>query len=395
VVVLASVVGMVPLWQRSLVQTSLSRRDVPDYWLEAAALVDERDDGTRVMAIPGSDFASYRWGNTVDPILPGLIERPFVARELVPYGTPMSADLLNALDLRLQERTLEDASLAPIARLLRVGDLVVRGDLQYERYHLARPRMVWQLVKRAPGLGEPVEMTGPYVNRPPSRLPMQDEVWLLEERDLPDGPAVAVVDVDDVPGIVDVKPASGAVLLSGDGAGMVDAAGAGVIDGTELIRYSASLDAAEVAIEMARGASLVVTDGNRDRGERWGSLRHTRGHTERIGEEALAENLTDNRLPRFPEAGYRRPDRHRAAGRDRGRCHVVREPDHLRRRRETSAGRRRRRHHGLVDGVVQRRPRRAVGVDLGRALGPRPHRSVPVTRGEDDPGHHQGAYRRG
>jgi arabinofuranan 3-O-arabinosyltransferase len=303
VVVLASVVGMVPLWQRSLVQTSLSRRDVPDYWLEAAALVDERDDGTRVMAIPGSDFASYRWGNTVDPILPGLIERPFVARELVPYGTPMSADLLNALDLRLQERTLEDASLAPIARLLRVGDLVVRGDLQYERYHLARPRMVWQLVKRAPGLGEPVEMTGPYVNRPPSRLPMQDEVWLLEERDLPDGPAVAVVDVDDVPGIVDVKPASGAVLLSGDGAGMVDAAGAGVIDGTELIRYSASLDAAEVAIEMARGASLVVTDGNRDRGERWGSLRHTRGHTERIGEEALAENLTDNRLPRFPEAG--------------------------------------------------------------------------------------------
>ena len=303
VVVLASVLGMVPMWQRSIVQDSLSRREVPQYWYDAAALLDERDDGTRVLAVPGSDFASYRWGNTVDPILPGLMDRPFVARELVPYGTPMSADLLNDLDLRLQERTLDPQSLAPVARLMRVGDLLVRGDLQYERYHLARPRMVWQLVNEAPGLGEPIALTEPTLNRPPSRLPMQDEVWLLEERYLPDAPALAVVPVEGTPGIVDVKAAARAVLLSGDGAGIVDAAAARIIDGTELVRYSASLAADEVVAELGRGALLVVTDSNRDRGERWGSLRHTRGYTERIGEEALAENLTDNRLPRFEGAG--------------------------------------------------------------------------------------------
>ena len=33
---------------------------------------------------PGPDFASYRWGNTVDPITPGLMDRPYVARELIP-----------------------------------------------------------------------------------------------------------------------------------------------------------------------------------------------------------------------------------------------------------------------------------------------------------------------
>ena len=49
---------------------------------------------------PASDFASYRWGNTVDPITPGLMDRPYVARELIPYGSPASANLLNAFDLR-------------------------------------------------------------------------------------------------------------------------------------------------------------------------------------------------------------------------------------------------------------------------------------------------------
>ena len=51
-----------------LAPDGLSRpEDLPDYWLDAAAHLDERDDGTRVLEIPGIDFASYRWGNTVDP----------------------------------------------------------------------------------------------------------------------------------------------------------------------------------------------------------------------------------------------------------------------------------------------------------------------------------------
>ena len=41
--------------------------DIPDYWEEAAAYLDTRDDGTRVLEIPGSDFASYRWGTPSTP----------------------------------------------------------------------------------------------------------------------------------------------------------------------------------------------------------------------------------------------------------------------------------------------------------------------------------------
>src|SRR5262249_1066593 len=67
---------------------------LPTYWTDAIAALDKRDHQTRILEEPGADFASYTWGNTVDPITPGLTDRPYVARELIPYGTPGSADLL-------------------------------------------------------------------------------------------------------------------------------------------------------------------------------------------------------------------------------------------------------------------------------------------------------------
>jgi arabinofuranan 3-O-arabinosyltransferase len=76
------------IWVGQMVDRNLRRdEDLPDYWTEAAAYLDSRDDGTRVLELPGTDFAAYRWGNTVDPITPGLMDRPYVARELIPLGT--------------------------------------------------------------------------------------------------------------------------------------------------------------------------------------------------------------------------------------------------------------------------------------------------------------------
>jgi arabinofuranan 3-O-arabinosyltransferase len=300
--VAVAMLGLAPLWQRSLVSDNLSRTDIPVHWLDAATVIDQRDDGTRVLELPGSDFASYRWGMTVDPITPGLTDRPYVARELVPHGAPMGTDLLNALDLRLQENTLEPAALAPIARLMRAGDLVVRSDLQFERHNIARPRVVWNLVGRAPGLGDPLGLGDPVPNEAGPILQHLDEQWLLYEGLLPDPPPVAIVPVLGSVPIVALKPAEGALLLAGDGAGVVDAAAAGLLDGTELLRYSGDLTPEEIRAELARGATLIVTDSNRRRGERWGSLRHNRGHTERLDEERLRFDPGDNRLPRFPEA---------------------------------------------------------------------------------------------
>ena len=92
-----------------------------------------------MLVVPGSDFASYRWGNTVDPILPGLMDRPSVQRELIPYGSAASANLLNAFDLRLQERTADPDAIAALGPIMRAGDVLVQSDLQYERYNTPRP----------------------------------------------------------------------------------------------------------------------------------------------------------------------------------------------------------------------------------------------------------------
>ncbi len=52
-----------------------------------------------------------------------------------------------------EDHLLGPEALAPVARLMGVGDILVRSDLQYERYRIARPRLLWDLIGRADGLG--------------------------------------------------------------------------------------------------------------------------------------------------------------------------------------------------------------------------------------------------
>ena len=73
------------------------------------------------------------------------------ARELIPYGSPASANLLNAFDLRIQDRQLPPDAIAPMARLMSVGDIVLRNDLQFERYRVIRPVVPLAPVQPAAG----------------------------------------------------------------------------------------------------------------------------------------------------------------------------------------------------------------------------------------------------
>ncbi len=303
-VVLIALLALPPLWLGRFVPENLRRPEaIPDYWNEAADHLDRGDDGTRVLVLPGSDFASYRWGNTVDPILPGLMDRPSVQRELIPYGSPASANLLNAFDLGLQERTADPDSVAAIARLMRAGDILVQSDLQYERYNTPRPKNFWDFITRAPGLGTPTGFGPAEPNQTIEEVQLDDELMFQTPTDLQDPPELASFPVTDPVEIVSTHPTDAPLLVAGDGSGLVDAAAAGLIDGTELIRYSASMTDDEIADALDDGATLFVTDSNRNRGERWTTVRHTRGYTESPGEEPLSTDPTDNRLPTFPDQG--------------------------------------------------------------------------------------------
>ena len=301
-VAVIAVLALPPLWRGQMVDHNLDRaEEIPSYWLEAAEALDQRRPGTRVLELPGSDFASYRWGNTVDPILPGLMDRPYAARELIPYGSEASADLLSAFDRRWQEQVGDQVSVAPIARFMGVGDISIRSDLSYERYYTPRPRNFWAQISGAPGLEEPLTFGPGEPNRAVERIPMIDELELQTSSDLPHPPEVAVLPVADFEPIVRTATRSDLVVLAGSGEGLVDAAGAGLVSGHELVQYSGSYagDAEGLRDAVAAGAPLVLTDSNRLAGRRWSTVRDTLGILERVGQVPLEADPTDQRLDLF------------------------------------------------------------------------------------------------
>jgi len=292
------------MWRISMVEEHLQRpEEIPDYWLEAAEALDRAGAGgeTRVWEVPGSDFSSYRWGNTVDPVTPGLMERGYVARELVPFGSAQSASLLGAVDRRLQEGTLDPAGLAPVARLMSAGDVVHRADLIFERYRTPRPVETADLLGRVPGLA-PVEAFGdPVPNVAGPEQTLMDEIHLARPAGAEHPAPVTRYGVDDPLPVVRTRPVTGATVLVGDADGIVDAAAAGVLDLDHALVFAADMaaDPRLGDLVLSEPAHIVVTDSNRRRAQRWGTLRENRGHTEQASEQPLEHDPLDNRLPVF------------------------------------------------------------------------------------------------
>jgi len=299
-----AILNLPSLWQGTFYGANLERDpEIPQYWEDAIAAADAGPHDTRILEVPGTDFASYTWGNTVDPITPGLTDRPYVARELIPWGSPASADLVNAFDRQMQEGVLASAAIAPFARLVSAGDVLVRGDLQTDRYNLVRSRSLWRLFDPTPeGLGDPKT----FGNEPSGAAGRIDEAALGAPANEPAPPSVALFPVDDPTTIIRSASPDRPVILSGDGEGIVDAASVGLLPGADrAVLYSATFagDPKQLEQEIDRDATLVVTDSNRKRARRWSTVRDNTGSTETASERPLAEDLNDARLEVFPDAG--------------------------------------------------------------------------------------------
>lgn len=271
----------------TLTEGMLRDESLPAHWVDAAVALEAQGPETRILEIPGSAFAAYRWGTTITPLTPALVDRPFLAREVLPEGTPATANLLDAFDRRLQLRIAEPAALPAVARLLGVGTVVVRGDLEQSgRFDTPPIETVWDLLDPLPDGLDAGESFGD------------------DEGSAPGQPAVGLYDVADPQPIVRTASADGGVVLAGDGDGIVDAAAAGLLDGRQVVRYSAALDDAALAAALDAGADLVVTDSNRRRIQTWFyALGDTKGPTEQAGEVAEEPSGYDFRLDLFPDRG--------------------------------------------------------------------------------------------
>lgn len=304
-VAVLAIVNLPPLLTGAFISADLRfPEDLPAYWRDAAAALDAAPHDSRVLELPGSDFAAYRWGQTQDPVTPGLLDRPWVGRELTAFGTPGSVDLVRALDRRAQEGVFDAAAVAPIARLLAAGDVLVRNDSQFERYRGPRPRTLWPQLAGAPGLGVTTTFGDPVRNAADPRRPMIDEIELGTAPGVADPPPLATRAVPDPNPLVGAKPVARAVVVAGDGEGLVDAAAVGLVDPDALVVYSGTFasDPDTLRSLAAQGATLVLTDGNRKRAQRWGTVRENNGYTEPAGSSALVTDTKDTRLALFPSA---------------------------------------------------------------------------------------------
>lgn len=290
-------------WRSGLIAERFHRdEELPQAWIDAG---DHLDRGTgRVLEVPGIDFASYRWGHTLDPVSVGLTERSVLARELVPAGGAAGVTLLGALDRSIQEGWAEPGTLAVVARLFGASQVLVRNDLEYERYRTIRPERMWDLVTDSDARLDLDATFGPRVpNRAGPRRPMIDEIELGLGRDrlgdeIP--PPLAVFDVPDGGrAAISAAPVGGGLVLDGDGEGIVNAAAAGLLDGLlgPLLLGADVAPDARFADFAPAGSAFVVTDTNRKRGERWYALRENVGATEPADRAVVVDDPSDTRLP--------------------------------------------------------------------------------------------------
>ncbi len=217
------------------------REDIPQYWLDAAEYLDRPEhDGYAVLELPGLAASTYTWGATVEPISFTLIDRPVALRTLERSAQAGSADLLAAIDAAARNDRLSANAVAPLARLMGVDSILVRGDTRTpDNADQDAAAKLNQLLDGAPGIGAPVAFhTGGIV------------------------PELTVYPVLDPEPMIRLIDRTRTLAVSGTGAALVGLANLGVIHGDEAVVYSASLTPEEFA-RLPDRAPVIVTDSSR------------------------------------------------------------------------------------------------------------------------------------
>ena len=302
---LAAIAGAsVPLWTGGIIADGFTQpARPPAYVRQAATALDAEDRSTRVYALPGNNFAAYRWGDTIDTVYPGLMTRPFVTHEQQIMGSLATADVLQAVDSPLQDGTMDWNALGPMASLMSAGTVLVQYDQQYERYDVPNPQQVAEDLAVTPaGLSDPVSFGTPRPNIP--LIPHFDEATLTRPADQGwTAPLVAYTVADPRP-VARAESTTDPVVVDGDASGIVNASTVGLLAGNPTILYAGTLDTDHPLATQTLGhpADLVVTDTNRKQGYRWNSLSENSGYTETAAQGPDTADPSDNPIDLFPQA---------------------------------------------------------------------------------------------
>ncbi len=284
-----------------MIDPDVSRPEsIPSAWREAADYLDRRfDEGLTgsVLLLPGAESAAYRWGYTVDPILPGLTRKPLITRDWLPLGSAPFDDLLYALDDAFQEGRGRPEMIAPVARLLGADTVMFVNTWQYERFGTVRPERAAAMIGDAPpGLVPVAEFGPPSINLDP-RPKSDDDREAFPPTPLPE---IVLYEVRDAPS--PTRFVESPMVVLGDGTGTVDLAASGAIDGSQVIVPLAGVPADERSAVIEDAPLVIVTDSNRRRAHHWRGSQEVWGATEPLSGVVSRVDLFDQRLPVFPSA---------------------------------------------------------------------------------------------
>jgi hypothetical protein len=288
--------------------------DLPAWWHDAARELDRADPNTRALVLPGQLFASYRWGQTIDAVLPVLTEHPVATRYIVPFSDLRATELHWQVDALVNQERLVPGQLAPLLDLLGVGQVVVATDGDRSRGGELGPAEVARALGRQPevagaralgldalggdglgedalgggglgsgGVGDSGSGGGSDAGAGVGARRSFGRPWTL--RAAPDRLAGPVrrppVEVRPArtQGIVRVVPRSPLTVVDGGAQGILDLAAFGDLRPDLALAYGPDLDRERIVAAVRDGAGFVIADGNRRRAFVAARLRGNTGPT--------------------------------------------------------------------------------------------------------------------
>ena len=248
------VLASLPLIRGDALDKQVGWKRIPSAWTAAGNdLNHQLPTNTRALVLPGQIFAFYKWGGTIDAILPRLTDRPVAVRYETPYSDLHADDLLATVDDLVQQRRLVPGQLLPLLQLMGVGAVVSGSDDDITRSGAIDPAAAATELA-ANGFSRPSRSYGPTATLPPARGDI--------------GPSVSVPEVRryDIPagrGIVHIDPAGPSTVVDGSAAGLVDLAAFGALPAHAPVFYAGDLSTPALRRQAAVGANVVVTDSDR------------------------------------------------------------------------------------------------------------------------------------
>ncbi len=222
--------------------------DIPDYWREAAAWIDQQPPTGRTLLLPGSALPNYNWGFTLDEPALALFRSPWMIRNQAPTGSEGATRVADAI-----EQMIERGGSADLAAYLRrsgISRIVVRNDLDWKRWFSPRPAAVRVVLERS-GLHRMKEF-GPTLGESGMQL---DAFSGANELDFH---ALDVYSVTDADVRVTMPPVAGTIVASGSTEATASLIESGMTDDQAVV-IANDLDSTDDAVYKS-SPKFVATD---------------------------------------------------------------------------------------------------------------------------------------